>query len=559
MTQSEALEVLKTGVNVFLTGAPGTGKTHTINAYIKWLKDRGIDPVVTASTGIAATHIGGRTIHSFIGIGVVDHLDEDVIDAIMQRESVYKRIRSVQILIIDEISMLEAKVLNKIDKILQAVKRTDRSFGGVQMIFVGDFFQLPPVSKNGEKSFAYTAQAWREAKSLTLYLEDQYRQTEESLLDLLLSMRKKSLQNKHFELLEERISITQNLGDDEDMTRLYTHSADVDKLNSKKLDGLDGKEFIYEMKSFGSSARVESLKKSCLAPEELRLKVGARIMCVKNDIEGDFVNGSIGTVVFLSQEKIKVVLKNGKTVEMKQADWSVEEDGKVKARLIQYPLRLAWAITVHKSQGMSLDEAFMSLKDTFEYGQGYVAISRVRSLSGLYLADYNEVALEVDSGVFLQDDKFRQASSLVADKLQKSDKAHLQKLQDTFVLNCGGSPVPDENLSKKNSTKEKYIADTKLATRDLFLKKISIDDIAKQRKLKRETVAKHMEELVLDGLLSKSEIEEAFVEILPVPKDVKISFEKNGFDKLTPIYKDLEEKYSFNDLRVYRMILRFEL
>lgn len=556
MTQSEALEVMKTGVNVFLTGAPGTGKTYTINAYIKWLKEHSVEPSVTASTGIAATHIGGRTIHSFIGIGVVDHLDDYVIDTIMQRESLYKRLTNAKVLVVDEISMLDSKVLDKIDAILKGVRRVEKPFGGLQVIFVGDFFQLPPVARNGEqKRFAYEAQAWREAKPLVCYLEEQFRQNEETLLDLLLSIRNRTISSKHKVFLEERIEVTRSLENNSEMTRLYTHNLDVDKINNQKLQELETKEFEYEMKTAGSRVRIEALQKSCLAPAELQLKVGAKVMFVKNDMEGQYVNGTIGTVTHLTPDKIKVILKSGRVVDVKYAEWALEEDGKVKAKLIQYPLRLAWAVTVHKSQGMSLDEAYISLKDTFEYGQGYVALSRVRSLDGLFLQDINEIALEVHSGVFAQDKRFKEASQLVGDRIRQTNRQKLKSLQDNFVLSCGGSL----DVSKTSSDKKHVSSDTLEETKELFLQGFGINEIAEKRELKRETVAKHIEELVLTGGLQKGDVQKAFDKLLPIPKKVSTMFEKYGLEKLTPVYKALDAKHSFDDLRIYRMLMRFDL
>lgn len=554
MTQDQALEVMKTGVNVFLTGAPGTGKTHTINAYIEHLRSHAIEPSITASTGIAATHIGGRTIHSFIGIGVVDYMDEYVIDMIMQRETLYKKLLATKILIIDEVSMLDAKVLDKINVILKGVRKSQEAFGGVQIIFVGDFFQLPPVSKGDEiKKFAYESAAWREAKPLVCYLEKQYRQREETLSDLLLSIRNKTLGDVHLKLLEERISASQNLEEDTEITRLHTHNLNVDAVNDKKLAQIDGKAFTYEMTTTGSAARVESLQKSCLAPKELKLKVGARVMFVKNATDGSYVNGSIGIVSFLSRDTIKVLLKNGRNIEVEESEWVMEDDGKVRARLVQYPLRLAWAITVHKSQGMSLDEAVMSLGGTFEYGQGYVALSRVRSLQGLYLLDYNQIALEVHGGVYSQDKAFREYSEMIAEKLSKSDKKQVQELQDNFILKCGGTLSKNTPVKKE---KENYVGDTLQVTLKYFKEGKGVDEIAKIRTLKRDTVAKHLEELQLLGELNKDFFAKCYPSLLDVPQEVKKSFAKNSMDKLTPVFKDLQEKYSFDDLRIYRMILR---
>jgi hypothetical protein len=473
---------------------------------------------------------------------------------IMQREALYKKLLATKILIIDEVSMLDAKVLDKINVILKGVRRSQEAFGGVQIIFVGDFFQLPPVSKGDEiKKFAYESTAWKEAKLLVCYLQKQYRQSEETLSDLLLSIRNKTLGDVHLKLLEERISASQNLEEDTEITRLHTHNLNVDAVNDKKLSQIDGKEFTYEMTTTGSAARVESLQKSCLAPKELRLKVGARVMFVKNATDGSYVNGSIGTVSFLSRDTIKVLLKNGRNIEVEESEWVMEDDGKVRARLVQYPLRLAWAITVHKSQGMSLDEAVMSLGSTFEYGQGYVALSRVRSLQGLYLLDYNQIALEVHGGVYSQDKSFQEYSQMIAEKLSKSDKRQVQDLQYNFILKCGGTLSKTTPVKKE---KENYVGDTLQATLKYFKEGKGVDEIAEIRNLKRDTVAKHLEELQLLGELNKDFFVKCYPSLVEVPQEVKKSFAKNSMDKLTPVFKDLQEKYSFDDLRIYRMILR---
>ena len=205
MLQVEALEIMKTGANIFLTGVPGAGKTYVVNKYVEWLRDKGIYPAITASTGIASTHIGGTTIHSFSGIGIEKDLNEYKIEKIMEREKLVKKIQNTNVLIIDEISMLDAQTLDNVSKVLKAIKDPTKAFGGMQVIFVGDFFQLPPVTRQGEaqKFFAFHANSWREAKPLTCYLEEQFRQSDEIFTKLLLAIRENNIEEMHIEILEE--------------------------------------------------------------------------------------------------------------------------------------------------------------------------------------------------------------------------------------------------------------------------------------------------------------------------------------------------------------------
>ncbi len=473
MTQDDAIKILKTGANVFLTGEPGAGKTHTVNTYVKYLRYQGIEPAITASTGIAATHIGGMTIHSWSGIGIRNKLDPYELDKIASNEYVVKRISKTKVLIIDEISMLGPETLSMIDAVCREVKHSSEPFGGLQVVLVGDFFQLPPIVKNNfqnkntdefnqdsffEKEeigvFAYQSQAWQRMSPIVCYLTEQHRQDDDIFLDILSAIRSDSVNIDHINKINERQ--VQKGGVYENVTRLFSHNADVDKLNHQALSKINSDESVHKMHSSGKEALVSVLVKGCLSPETLALKRGAVVMFTKNNIKEGFVNGTLGEVIdFDSNTRYPIVRTNsGKVIKVEPMDWIVEENGKIKAQVTQIPLRLAWAITVHKSQGMSLDSAVMDLSQVFEYGQGYVALSRVRRLSGLHILGINEQALKVHPQILEQDRIFHAESENAEIVFGKIEPEDILKMQKNFVLACGGV-WREKNLGDKPKDSEK--------------------------------------------------------------------------------------------------------
>ncbi len=464
MKQEDALTILKTGMNVFLTGEPGSGKTHTINRYIQWLRERGIEPAVTASTGIAATHVGGHTIHSWSGIGVKSKITDWDVEMIEQREKTARRIIDAKVLIIDEVSMLDADTLASVDKVLRILRRRPASegqpFGGLQIIFVGDFFQLPPVSRGSRAVFAFESPAWREANPVVCYLSEQHRQEDPDFLDLLGALRSGEFGITHLNRLKSRMGISPK---QEVATRLYTHNADVDRINADSLRAITGEGKRYVMTSRGASALVETLKKNCLSPETLDLKVGAAVMFTRNNFEEGYVNGTLGEVVGFAASGYPIVkTKAGKRIEAVPGEWSIADGPKILAQVKQVPLRLAWAITVHKSQGMSLDSAIIDLGSAFEFGQGYVAISRVRSLQGLFLESFNERSLQLHPKVVGKDHLFRQAAAAARQKFASLTREEKAKLEENFLRAIGArepsvvTKVKEAARSSIEILREKY-------------------------------------------------------------------------------------------------------
>lgn len=572
MTQGEALTILKTGANVFLTGEPGSGKSYTINDYVRYLRGHEIEPAITASTGIAATHIGGMTIHSWSGIGIHHSLDMQDIRRIASSKHIGKRMRETNVLIIDEVSMLAPKTLDMVEAVCREARQSYEPFGGLQIILVGDFFQLPPIIKRRneddpdqivlldqpEARFAYDSSAWTRAKPITCYLTEQHRQDDKDYLGILSAIRDNTFSMKHVAHIESRRTTYDKVSPE--APKLFSHNVDVDLVNKDMLAQLKGELVEFPMRSYGPPALVATLMKGCLSPEFLNLKIGASVMFTKNNPRGGFVNGTLGVVEGFREDNHYPMIRtrHGRLVTAEPMDWGIEEGGVSKATITQFPLRLAWAITVHKSQGMSLDEAVMDLSEVFEYGQGYVALSRVRRLSGVHLIGWNQRAFQVHPDVIDKEKEFQTSSKTSQEEFAGLSEEEIQKRHSAFILACDGQleALNDDEIEKHNPLSASQKIDTHAVTLALWNDGKTIAEIATERGLKERTIFDHIEELLKEGDIKRDGLSRlvspALAEALP---QIHSLFRELDTDKLTPVFEEFAGLYSYDDIRIARMLI----
>ncbi|XP_030015525.1 ATP-dependent DNA helicase PIF1 [Sphaeramia orbicularis] len=411
--QAAVLSAVLSGKNVFFTGSAGTGKSFLLKRIIGSLPPK--STFATASTGVAACHIGGTTLHSFAGIGSGSAPLDQCIE-LAQRPGVLQHWTSCRHLIIDEVSMVEAQFFDKLESVARSVRRSTEPFGGIQLIVCGDFLQLPPVSKGKEKaSFCFQARSWRKVIQVNMELMEVRRQTDQSFISLLQAVRvgrvTEEVTAKLMESAYRRIERDGILA-----TRLCTHKDDVELTNENKLQQLPGVMHTFEALD-SDPALVKIIDAHSPVNRVIHLKVGAQVMLTKNlDVARGLVNGARGVVVSFESGKHghpQVRFLCGVTEVLKPERWVFKSGGGVHLSRQQLPLKLAWAISIHKSQGMTLDCVEISLARVFESGQAYVALSRARSLEGLRVMDFDPHVVRADPDVLIFYKKLRKERLLM--------------------------------------------------------------------------------------------------------------------------------------------------
>ena len=406
----------QTNQSVFLTGKAGTGKTTLLRKIIDSTHKQAI---IVAPTGIAALNAGGVTIHSFFQLpfgGFIpefnvaaqfsDSMKLESKDSLMRHFNMNSQrknlIRNMELLIVDEVSMLRADLLDAIDWTLRNVRKINRPFGGVQVLFIGDLLQLPPVVKQEEWGvlrnyyngmFFFHARVIQEQAPVYIELSKIYRQNDDEFINVLNNLRNNQISEADIEIMNKYVQPDFNPSEHEGYITLTTHNAKADEINSKALQALNEKSLFFDAEI------IDEFPKHLFPVEEkLELKVGAQVMFIKNDIsfEKNFYNGKMGKVTSLGEDEIMVHFPDeNKTIEVQKYEWTNikyvldETSGEITEEIlgtfVHYPLKLAWAITVHKSQGLTFDKAVLDVSQVFAPGQAYVALSRLRSLKGLVL------------------------------------------------------------------------------------------------------------------------------------------------------------------------------
>lgn len=418
--QQRVLNLVRAGRNVFMTGGGGVGKSHVIATLVAQERElHGRVVAVTASTGVAADQIGGSTLHAFLGLGLAKEPLPKLVQMACSSSKIVSRWRGVDLLVIDEVSMIDPDFFVAVDAVARAVRRTHTPFGGVQVLLVGDFFQLPPVLPRARDEslpvFCFQTDAWREAVHEVVELVHIFRQEGDSALsELLQRARRGVVTPEDVALLKTRVDVSAAalLGGDIQPTRMHARRANVDVINDENLESLQTEPHTFRSSTYWEvkpdksgaplpegvvKARTDMLSRlapgvanAAAAKGELVLKEGAQVMLLCNlDTSRGLVNGSRGVIVRFTNGQPVVKFARGEEVTVERYTWehTLEDVGCIYYR--QVPLQLAWAVTIHKAQGLSLDCVEMALDSSvFEYGQAYVALSRVRSLAGLRLLSF---------------------------------------------------------------------------------------------------------------------------------------------------------------------------
>lgn len=570
MNQETALSILKNGHNVYLTGSAGTGKTYLINQYVKYLKVREVPVAVTASTGIAATHIGGQTIHSWSGIGIKEMVGKEDFDRIRKNKQTVSRLVETKVLIIDEISMLSGKVLTGINDILKHFRKSEKAFGGVQIILSGDFFQLPPVSRyqvSNREKFAFMAPIWVQSEFKICYLTVQFRQTETFLTKFLSEIRAQDIAEESVKMVQDKLKENP----EENGVKLFTHNADVDAMNASKLAASLNSKEVFVAVTKGKGKIVEGLMQSVLASPSLELKVGAKVMFVRNNPERGYFNGTMGEIMEFDGEEGYPLVKTqqGRWVLAKPEEWTItDEKDNILASYKQVPLRLAWAITVHKSQGMTLEKAEIDLSKTFEPGQGYVALSRLRDWEGLQLRGINSMALSVDGLAYKADQRFQELSKEHEVWIGRYEKEALAIHNIDFIKRSGGTNDPE--VIHKNETREekKFIGGKKENTYEVTKKLIeagkSLEEIAFEREFTQGTIISHIQKIRQDHPdvdidqykpdQKKLDKLKSVISKLKLQNDESL-LDSTGQVKLGFVHRALNGKMDYEEIRLARLFI----
>lgn len=393
--QSAALDLLRSGENVFLTGGAGSGKSFLIRQFMRELDPK--EMPILASTGAAAVLLGGRTFHSFFGLGIMEGGADATYERASKDKRLMSRLRKVEGVIIDEISMIPGQALMIAEALSQRARESKLPWGGMRVITVGDFAQLPPVTQSGARDWCFLNGVWEVSGFQTAILSHNQRVSDNLFLDVLSDVRHGQVTERVREFLNDHV---QTHDEDDPGTRLFPRKINAEKFNEKKLYEIDEEEVVIESVYTGSERHIQLLKKASPIAEKLILKIGCQVMFLQNDPQRRWVNGTRGMVTDITSDQITVRKDRGREVQVSKSSFALQDaEGMVMAQVEQFPLTLAYATTIHKSQGATLDDLWCDLSQLWEPGQAYVALSRLRSAEGLHLIGWNPRSIIVDPKV----------------------------------------------------------------------------------------------------------------------------------------------------------------
>lgn len=566
--------VEKTDMSLFLTGKAGTGKTTFLREVVRYTKKKCI---VLAPTGIAAVNAGAMTIHSFFQFGLgpfVQGVIEPKSDFRINKSKL-ELIRHLQLLIIDEVSMVRADLMDHIDVELRRIRRNSKPFGGVQLLMIGDLQQLPPIAHGGEDEllrqyyktlYFFSSSALKSMKYSCIELKNVYRQTDRHFIDILNHARNCTLTSQDISDLNARYVLGFSPKPEDGYIRLMTHNRQVDYVNETELEKLDSKPYTFVAAVTGTFP-----EESYPTADSLTLKKGAQVMFIKNDPERRFINGTLGEVKSIDKNSIAVRLaESGTVIDVEPMEWqniryqfdeeSKEISSKQIGRFKQYPLKAAWAITVHKSQGLTFDKAIIDVHAAFSPGQAYVALSRCRTLDGLVLSS------PVSASVFMRDnavDAYMNYISRPVEELAFSSCyeyfEYEKKLEPEEVAPVKKVKVNQEKPKKVNKEEPRDDTGKKLNTFEcsywLYNQGNTVNQIAEKRGLNQSTIEGHLARYVASGDIDVHE----FVDGDTLQKVEAYCMEHPEEKALKPIFEHFDAKIPYGVLRMAIAAIRKEI
>lgn len=394
--QEIALEFLRSGENVFLTGGAGSGKSYLVRHFMKEMELKTFP--ILASTGAAAVLLGGRTFHSFFGLGIMDGGPDATFNRAINDNRLMARLRKVDGVIIDEVSMIPGAALMIAEALAQKARDSRLPWGGMRIIAVGDFAQLPPVAKDSrDRDWAFANAVWNQSGFQTCVLSHNQRVSDNHFLDVLQDVRHGLVTPKVREFLEGHL---RDHDEEHPAPRLFPRRQQSEDYNMSRLAAIPEEEVLIDTVYFGGEKHVSILMKSAPVPMQLKLKIGCHVLFIQNDPQKRWVNGTRGEIAEIHDDNIVVKKHGGREVTVQKSTFALQDaEGNIVASALQFPLTLAYATTIHKSQGATLDDLWCDLGSLWEPGQAYVALSRLRSSDGLYLLRWSPRSVITDPRV----------------------------------------------------------------------------------------------------------------------------------------------------------------